>query len=261
MAMRWFGPLVAVGITACAGLEEPEKFPTAVLRVFAQAGDAGQYGATVEATFLNTARAQYPDSRDVSDLCQLAGLVNLPVTSLENLDAGDSVAFTTDAGTVYLYPRTDLAGNEAYRPATALVSLTPGKPVTFAIPGAAGGFPGTALTALTAPVITQLSPIPTATSTSDSLIVTWALAGDDSSRFEISLQFATEGSTVLNRQVLCQWRDDGSGAIPGSLLTEWATTAIRRIEVSRYRTVLRDLESGAVLYFLATYDLTQEPVP
>ncbi len=259
--MRWLRLLVAVGVAACSGFEEPEKLPTAILRVFAQPGDAGQDVATVEATFLNTPRAEYPDSRNVSDICQLTNLVSLPAGSLENVDAGDSVAFTTDAGTVFLYPRTDLVGNETYRPAAAFVNLTSGTAVTYAVPGAARGFPPTNFTGLTAPTITQLSPIPTATSAADSLVVTWAPVGDDSSRFEISLQFATEGSSVVSRQVLCGWRDDGRGEVPGNLLTEWATAAIRHIEVSRYRTVSRDLESGAVLYFLATYDLAPEPVP
>ncbi|HLB36485.1 MAG TPA: hypothetical protein VJL31_07935 [Gemmatimonadales bacterium] len=251
-------PLVLAG---CSGLAGPEKAPTGVLRVFAQAGDDGQYVGRPEATFLNTPLASFPDSRDPSDLCQLAALLTIPVGRVENLDAGDSIAFTADGGTAYLYPRADLGGNTVYLPPATFVSLTPGTAVTFQIPGAPGGFPAATFTGLTAPAITQLSPIPRASSASDSVVVTWAPTGDDSSRFEVSLQFATEGATSINRQVLCQWRDDGRAVIAGNLLSEWATTAMRRIEVSRFRAAQRDLGSGGVLYFLATYDMMPEPAP
>lgn len=260
MAPRRWVLLLALGVAGCSGLEEPDAVPVGILHVFAQAGDAGQFVGWPEATFLKALRPELPDSRDSSDICQLADLISIPVGRVENLDAGDSIRFTTDEATVYLYPELDLAGNEHYVPEVAFVSLTPGAVVTFQIPGA-GGFPAAAFTALTAPALTQLSPIPRSTSVSDSVVVTWAPAGDDSTRFEISLQFATEGSTVVNRQVLCQWRDDGRGVIAGTLLTEWATTTVRRIEVSRFRTVQQDLASGAVLYFLATYDTVPEPAP
>ncbi|MBI2537987.1 MAG: hypothetical protein HYW06_13710, partial [Gemmatimonadetes bacterium] len=90
--------------------------------------------------------------------------------------------------------------------------------------------------------------------------VTWAPVGDDSSRFEIALLFATENSTVLNRHVLCSWRDDGSGQIAGNLLVEWAVATLKRIEISRYRTVQRDLADG-VLYFIATFDTVPPVAP
>lgn len=249
----WLAALLAVG---CSGLEEPQKVPTAILRVFSQAG-----GGRPEATFLNAASSTFPDSRQPANLCQLADIVNVTVGTSETLDAGDSIAFTSDVGTAYLYPKLDLAGNESYLPATSFVSLTPGTAVTFDIPGAADGFPTTALTALTAPAITQLSSIPKTLSVSDSIVVTWAPVGDDSSAFEVALQFAAEASAVVSRQVLCQWEDDGRGVIAGPLLSEWITATIRRIEVSRYRTVRRDLAGGALLYFLATYDTVPEPGP
>ncbi len=250
--------LLAALVVGCSGLEPPQKVPTGILRVFSQAGGTGEFVGMPEATFLNAAPSTFPDSRQPTNLCQLADIVNLPVGTSENLDAGDSVAFTSDAGTSYLYPRLDLAGNESYLPATLFVSLTPGTAVTFDIPGAANGFPSTTFTGITAPAIRQLSSIPKTLSVSDSVVVTWAPAGDDSSAFEVALQFAGEVSAIVNRQVLCQWKDDGRGVISGALLSEWITATIRRIEVSRYRTVQRDLAGGGLLYFLATYDTVPE---
>lgn len=254
---RWLlGVLLAVG---CSGLEEPEAVPLAILRVFAQAGGVGQFVARPDAYFANSAPLEFPDSRLPSNLCQLADILSLPVGTVDNLDAGDSVAFDTDAGTHYLYPKLDLAGNEAYSPATSFVSLTPGTPVTFRIPGASGGFPAVTFTALTAPPITQLSQIPTSVLASDSVVVTWAPVGDDSTSFEVALQWATEASSVVNRQLLCQWKDDGRGVIAGAQLSEWITATIRRIEISRYRTFRQELQGGGLLYFLATYDTVPEP--
>jgi hypothetical protein len=253
--------VAALVVVGCSGLEEPEKVPIGILRLFAQDAGGGESAGRPDATFVLAAPSAFPDSRQPSDLCQLADLVNLPVGTADNLDAGDSLAFITTLGTTYLYPKLDLAGNESYSAAMALLSLTPGAAVTFQIPGAQGGFPAATFTALTAPAVTELSPIPTSLLVSDSVVVTWAPVGDDSSSFEVALQWATEASSVVNRQLLCQWRDDGRGVITGSLLSEWITATLRHIETSRYRTFRKELEGGALLHFLATYDLSPEPAP
>jgi len=256
---RWWP--AALLVAACTGLEEPEKVPIAILRVFAQGAGTAQFVGRPEATFANAAAPEFPDSRLPADLCQLADILNLPVGTTDNLDAGDSIAFDSDAGTTYLYPKLDLAGNESYSPATSFISLNPGAAVTFRIPGATGGFPAVTFTAVTAPPITQLSQIPTSLLVSDSVVVTWAPVGDDSTSLEVALQWAAEASAVVNRQVLCQWKDDGRGVISGAILSEWITATIRRIEVSRYRTFRQDLLGGGLLYFLATYDTVPEPGP
>jgi hypothetical protein len=257
MTGRGWALLAALAALGCSQLEEPQRIPTAILHLYARTGQVGR----PEALFLTAPPTEFPDSRLPTGGCQLTDLANLPVGTLSNLDAGDSVAFSSDLGTAYLYPKLDLAGNESYVPATALVGLTPGAAVTFAIPGATDGFPATTFSALTAPAITDLSTIPKTVSVSDSVIVTWAPAGDDSSAFEVALKYATEDAFVVNRQVLCQWRDAGRGVVPGYLLSEWPTANIRRIEVSRYRTFRQDLVGGGVLFFLATFDTLPEPGP
>ncbi len=253
MTARSWAVLAALAAAACSKLQEPPSLPTAILHVYAQPGGVGQ----LEAVFVGAPPAQFPDSRSPGGACQLADLANLPVGTVSNVDAGDSVAFISDSGTAYLYPTFDPLGNESYVPATSLVRLTPGTAVSFVIPGAAGGFPATSFTAITAAEITQLTFLPG----SDSMVVTWGPAGDDSSSFEVALQYGTEDATTANRQVLCQWRDGGKGVIPGGLLAEWTTAVVRRIAVSRYRTFREDLAGGEVLFFLATYDLTPDVGP
>ncbi len=254
------GALVLVLALAGCGISEPSGIPTGVLRVFARSDDGGQYVASPEATFFKGSLDGFPDSRATSDSCVITNLLTTTLNPPISLDAGDSVAFITGGLSVSLYPTTDIAGTTSYVPPAGPVSLTPGAAVTFEIPGAAQGFPAATLTSLTAPSFTSLSPVPGAPPVDRPLTVTWTPVGDDSSRFEIALKFATENSQVINRHVLCNWRDDGSGQIAGNLLAEWSAATIKRIEVSRYRTLQRDLVDGA-LYFIATFDTVPAVAP
>jgi hypothetical protein len=98
-----------------------------------------------------------------------------------------------------------------------------------------------------------LSPIPASPPTDQPLAVSWTPVGDAGSRFEISLQYALEGSAQPDQHILCAWRDDGAGEVRGELLTGWANSDLRRIAVTRYRT--ERLEIGErVLFLLATFD-------
>lgn len=248
--------LAAFALVGCKPVSDPLNTPTAVLRVFVR-GEDGRYVARPEADFFVGPGTDFPDSRAAFDTCGVANLNTISVGPPRNLDAGDSVAFTTGGRTVYLHPTLDVVGVEHYLPAGEPVEMTPGGAATFEIPGAAE-FPAATLTGLTPPAITSLSAIPASPPADQPLTVTWEPTGDDSSRFEVALLYATEGAIEVNQQVLCQWRDDGSGTIRGTLLTGWTGATIQRIEVSRYRT-LQQNQGGNLLYFLATFD-TLPPV-
>jgi hypothetical protein len=247
-------------VAACTGTSEPQMSPFGFLQVVTRA-QSGQPASVPSATFVNTTESGYPNSRDTTSVCALSNITGGAVSGLESLDAGDSVTFTADRGTVYLYPGTDILGTTTYRAHTNSVSLTPGTEVTFQIPGSPDGFPAATLTALTPVALTELSPIPATVAASDSMVVTWAPPGDDSSRVEVVLQYGAAGVPVVNRQVLCQWRDDGRQAIAGSLLVEWSRASLRQVQVTRFRTIRQAAGSGAVLYFLATYDTLPAPPP
>ncbi len=251
----------AVCLAACSGLGTPETAPFGFLQVLTRAKN-GQPASYAEAAFLNAVQSGYPNSRDTTNVCYVSDLASSGPSTQESLNAGDSVAFTSDGGTVYLFPAVDLVGNTSYLPRTASVPLTPGTEVTFQIPGAQGGFPEASFSGLTPPPITEVgpNPIPTSVAVADSMVMTWAPAGDDSSRIEITLQYGAVGAPALNRQVLCQWRDGGRGVIKGNLLTEWSSASTRRVQMTRFRTAREVLGSGPVLYFLATYD-TLPPLP
>jgi hypothetical protein len=92
--------------------------------------------------------------------------------------------------------------------------------------------------------------VPSAT---DPLTLQWEPVGDDSSRFEVLLLYATAGSLNFNEQVVCDWRDDGSGTIRPELLSSWRESEFKRAEVTRYRTQ-REMIDDAVLFLLTTFD-------
>jgi hypothetical protein len=241
-------------IAACGNiLEELPRTQTGVVNVFVRSV-AGQYVARPEAVFVFSTDGPTAESRATEDTCRIGEVVTartLP-SGLQFLDAGDSIALDVEGTTVYLRPVTAL-GYTSYVLATADLSITPGASVTFTIPGATDGFPPATISSLTPPALESLSPIPAAPPLDQPLAVTWTPAGDDSSRFEIALQYVVEGATLPNRQILCEWRDDGSSAVPPGLLGEWVATDVRRVEVTRYRT-RRETVGEAVLLLLATFD-------
>ncbi len=246
-------------LAACSGLGTPEAAPFGFLQVLTRAQN-GVPATYPEATFMNAVPSGYPSSRDTTDFCAVTNLGNSGLSTQASLDAGDSVAFTGDGGTTYLYPTFDVLGNTSYQPRVASVRFTPGTVAIFDIPGAPGGFPQASFSALTPVPITEVSPVPTAVAVADSMVVTWAPVGDDSSRIEFALQYGAAGAPTVDRQVLCRWRDDGRAVIGGNLLSEWGSASQRRIQMTRFRTAREVLGSGPVLYFIATYD-TLPPLP
>lgn len=251
-------PWVAL-LAACSGLGTPETAPFGLLQVFTRA-KGGAPVASPQATFFNAVQSGYPNSRDTANVCAVSDIPGGGLSTLESLDAGDSVGFIWEGGTTYLFPTIDVLGNTSYVPRVASVTLTPGSDVTFEIPGAPGGFPQSSLTAATPPAFTDVSSIPASVPAADSMVVTWAPVGDDSSRIQLLLQYGAANVPVMNRQVLCQWRDDGRGVIRGTLLTEWSSASLKKVQLTRFRTAREVLGPGPVLYLIATYD-TLPPLP
>jgi len=169
------------------------------------------------------------------------------------VNAGDSILFdAAGSATIVLRPINQF-GVIVYAAEPSEVGFSPGTEVSFTVPGAPGGFPESEITSLTPSAITSLSPIPSRPSLEQPLTVSWEPAGDDSSRFEVLLIYAAQGSSTYDQQVVCEWRDDGAGVIRSELLGGWALSEDQRIEITRYRTQRQDL-GGAFLLLLATFD-------
>lgn len=233
--------------------------PVGVLTLFARSAN-GSYVARPEGLFAQAGSAPSADSRSTVDTCQVGDYVPQSTNiSLDQIDAGDSLLFAAGPETTVLRPVRRF-GITVYTAEPPDVDIVPGTAVSFTIPGTAGGFPAVAISSLTPPAVTALTPISARPSSDEPLIVNWEPVGDDSSRFEVLLIYATQGTIAFNEQVVCDWRDDGSGTIRSALLAGWVLSELQRVEVSRYRTQLRVM-GDTVLFLLATFDTVPQVVP
>jgi hypothetical protein len=252
---RRFAGLLAAGALAAATLtcREPTAtvptIPLGLVSAFVGSAD-GQYVVRPEGTFVLATEGPTADSRSTLDTC-LLGPYDPAFQPPEQVEAGDSIIFTAGATTAILRPELGVVTRYVANPAA--FPLVPGTAVTFTIPGVVAGFPASAISALTPPAVTTLTPFPNVPSATDPLTLQWEPVGDDSSRFEVLLLYATAGSLNFNEQVVCDWRDDGSGTIRPELLSSWRESEFKRAEVTRYRTQ-REMIDDAVLFLLTTFD-------
>lgn len=248
-------PLAAalIVMVACGDAAIPSAAVTVgVVTLFARSTD-GNYVARPEGLFALASGPPTVDSRSTVDTCQVADYVPQSTSmSVVQVDAGDSLVFAVGAATTLLRPIKRF-GITVYAAQPADVGFVPGMEVTFTIPGAPGGFPETTISSLTPAALTSLTPISSRPPLDQPLDVAWGPAGDDSSRFEMLLIFARQGTTEFNEQVVCDWRDDGTGVIRAQLLGGWSLSEAQRIEVSRYRTQRREM-GDTTLLLLATFD-------
>jgi hypothetical protein len=249
------GGALGAGVACSEPTFSTPPAPTGLLSVSTRSAD-GAYVARPEATFVYSAAAPPGDSRSTLDTCQLADY-DPRLRTPEQLDAGDSIVFTAAADTAILRPDNRF-GFIVYAADPEERPFVPGTAVSFRIPGAAGGFPAAEIASLTPPALSTLTPIPGLPQPTQPLTLTWEPVGDDSSRFEVILLYAEPGSLDYNKQLVCDWRDDGGGTIRAELLSGWATSEVQRAEVTRYRTQSQQI-GEAVLYLLTTFD-TVPPV-
>lgn len=251
--------VLATGVAGCGDPLSTETVPTGVLSLFTRS-ESGTYVARPQAVFALAGTAPIADSRLTVDTCQLGDYVpGGAIPGLEQMDAGDSIVFTAEADTRILRPSSQF-GIVVYAADPAELDFVPGTAVSFSIPGAPGGFPAAEISSLSPPALTSLTPISTRPSLADTLAITWEPLGDDSSRFEVLLLYATPGAVDFNQQLVCDWRDDGTGFIRPELLGGWAASEVQRIEVTRYRTQ-RQTIGDAVLFLLATFDSVPSVAP
>lgn len=251
--------VLGTGLAGCGDPISTATVPTGVLSLFTRS-ESGTHVARPQAVFALAGTAPTGDSRSTVDTCQLGDFFPPgAIPGLEQLDAGDSIVFTAAADTRILRPANQF-GIVVYLAEPAELDFVPGTAVSFSIPGAPAGFPAAEISSLTPPALTSLTPISTRPSLADTLTVTWEPAGDDSSRFEVLLLYATPGAADFDQQLVCDWRDDGTASIQPELLGGWAASEVQRIEVTRYRTQ-RQLIGDAVLFLLATFDTVPSVAP
>jgi hypothetical protein len=262
MRRRLAGIVLFGALAAAAACGEPissaTPVPLGLLSVLTRSNADGQYVARPEAAFVYTTAGAPGDSRSTLDTC-LLGVYDPSLQSPEQLDAGDSIVFTAGSETTILRPDNSF-GIIRYIANPLEQPLVPGTSVSFTIPGALGGFPEGEIGSATPPAISSLTPRPAIPSSTDPLILNWEPVGDDSSRFEVLMLYASPGALDYDTQIVCDWRDDGSGTIRPEFLTGWAVSELRRVEVTRYRTRL-EMIGDALLFLLTTFDTVPPIAP
>jgi hypothetical protein len=247
-------------MVACGETTVPSAaVPVGVVTLFARSGDNG-YVARPEGLFALASGPPTANSRSTVDTCQVGDYVPQSTSiSIVQVDAGDSLVFAVGAATTLLRPIKRF-GITVYAAQPAEIGFVPGSEVTFTVPGAPGGFPATTISSLTPAALTSLTPISSRPPLDQPLDVAWSPVGDDSSRVEVLLIFARQGTTEFNEQVVCDWRDDGTGVIRAQLLGGWSLSEVQRIEVSRYRTQRQEM-GDTVMVLLATFDTVPAVAP
>lgn len=254
-----------VALSACLNTDAPTRRDDGYIAVNLPATEQG--GATAKALFfVDPGGLRFlPNSRFPADTCGIRpfapGSGPLVPLGVQYLFAGDSITMQTDSATAFLMPSASPDGSISYElSGQDAVPITPGSEVTFSIPGAPDGYPPSTLAGLTAGPYT-LGPIDTLPDETVGLSISWSPAGDDSSAVNLSLQYATQGSSVLDEQIFCSLRDDGAYMIPARLIDGWrSSTGPRHVDSYRWRSTIGAGQTQ-LLGIVAQYNVSKSTFP
>ncbi len=178
-------------------------------------------------------------------------------TGVTYLDAGSAVNVSL-GGTASDIPRVSANGVTSYNLASGTtLAYVPGDSAVIKVPGATGGYPTIEVRAKTAEAFTIQ---PFTPPTTGYMQLRWTRSADTASALILQLLYAPTGSNGnITREIRCAFKDDGVDSIAVTQLASWAepTNLKREFQATRLRTVLRNINGGAV-QFISTY---QVPTP
>ena len=235
---------VALLLAACKALE-PEPVKVALLSVPTE--DTGDgYASAPIAFFIQGTGIGLSTTLVGNEGCVVRRLTTgTGNQDFDYIDAGPSITARFD-GPAATLTKVTANGRTTYElPAGTSLSFTPGQTITFSIPGAAGGFPASLVGARTAEAFTA-GPVTLPASTSEDMTVTWTpvpeIAG---SAMFYSIRYSSPGMTQVDREIACVFRDDGTGVIGSTMLTEFRQSPIRLATAQRARVTTS--QTGAVI--------------
>lgn len=181
-------------------------------------------------------RLQIPNSARIRDTCWVGQYV-LPedptLIRYDNLNAGPSIAVSTDKVDTVLKPVQNSVGTVVYSvPGGGLLPFTPGSNVTFDISGDTGGFPAKSINVRT---LTPLDLTPVERHPEDDLRITWSPAGSPVGAVHIQMLYSDDSSVSPNQSLNCDMRDDGSYNVPSFTTAGWTTASDESQSISGYR--------------------------
>lgn len=269
--MRLIRSLCIAGLLPAAACFNSSDLPTSrpfgLISMVVHGPTAGAYTVSPTGVFFDQAGFSAPSlSSSAPDTC--GATVYSPPSpettppNIRQLDPGDTIKVTTDRAigfmTLDTLPNSVLAyalrGQDGARDS---ISYSPNTTLTFAVPGGpAGGastFPAMTIDAKTANVFT-LDPIDQAPP--GDLTVTWHDPQGGDYAMGISLQYLSDaGKQNYDRQILCSFKDDGSGTIPAELASLWKNAPYpRRVQAFRWISSANFQQANAILA-ISEYDL------
>lgn len=240
--MRKFRVLIVVGAIATGGCNLSTSLPTSQrvgLVNVVQLGGGDTATMRLEGVFFQTtANASYgiPNSGVVGDSCNVADYSGpggeLPLPTYDNLNAGPSIAITTDKAEATMVPAVNSAGTVVYTVATGPAPFTPGSQLSLEIPGDSGGFPAQSLkvNTLVTPTFAPIERHPTG-----DLHLSWSPAGNQGGAIQLQFLFSSDSNTSPNKSMICALRDDGSFDIPQYVVSYWADSPDEAQSVAGFR--------------------------
>ena len=240
--MQKFRGLTVLGVIAVAGCDLSTDLPTSQRIGFitvTQSGSGdeatlrpvGQFFQTSPNIFVpiaNTAIAN--DTCSVEDYS--GPPEQRPPTKVADLNAGASIAVTTDKAEASMVPVVNSAGSVVYQVPTGPIPFTPGSQIKFEVPGDSGGFPAQSLTTntLVAPTFTPIERHPT-----DDLHLSWAPGGNTGGAIQLEFLYSSDSSLTPDKLLICVLRDDGSSDIPERTVSDWAKSPDDAQSVTGFR--------------------------
>lgn len=263
LRVRRFGVLGVVGATALVASCDttlsfrPNELLWGFVNINAVSNTANQVRTAPNAVFFRGEVSTVPSAALRPDSCFPVQNFVPPTNSFTGvtyLDAGAAVSVSM-GGSLNTIPRVSSGGVTSYNLASGTtVAYTPGDSAIIAIPGANGGYPQVELRAKTAEAFVLQPLVPPRTGY---MQLRWNRAADTASALILQLTFAPAGgSGNISREYRCAFRDDGIDSIPVAAIPAWtdSTNLKREFIATRLRTILRDINGGAI-QFISTYQI------
>lgn len=247
-------------LAGCLDVSTPNAGRAGFMTIATYDDGASGFAISPVAGFYGASSLQYVAPQ--IETCQLlayTGLSNLP-SGTQTLDAGPEVTLALPGRTDVLLPEDQFGLRVYVSPLVSGIPHTPGDTLRVTVPGG-DGFPAAALSLRTSEDFTH-SAVGVGAQNED-LIVDWTPAPAPGSIMIVSLRYANEiSSGVVNQQVRCAFTDDGSGTVPGFLVSGWnSTVGDRETVFSRIRVVEVNVGGDARMTLLSTFNRPLAPLP
>jgi hypothetical protein len=214
------------------------------------------YTTSPVVNFYSVGQATFSFSTINSDTCVSAvyDTTAVPQTA-PPLGAGAYMIAAVSGDTDSLYKATTV--DKTYRSLhVSGIPFNPGDTVFFNIAGDIAGFPANSGVSRTAEPFTIARPV--IPPVGQSMSVNWTPATDNNAAMYVALLYNAGGGTALNRQIFCDFHDDGQGTVQASLLPALSSSAVPFVlRAQRLRTSLFVGASQAPSYFnvISTFDV------